>query len=53
MATFDDREKGFEHKFKHDKELDFKVNARRRSPSAFARLRSAFSFFELEYSDST
>jgi hypothetical protein len=29
MATFDDREKGFEHKYKHDKELDFKVNARR------------------------
>jgi hypothetical protein len=29
MATFDDREKGFEHKFKHDKELEFKVNARR------------------------
>ena len=29
MATFDDREKGFEHKYKHDKELEFKVNARR------------------------
>ena len=29
MATFDDREKGFEQKFKHDRELDFKVNARR------------------------
>jgi hypothetical protein len=29
MATFEDREKGFEHKYKHDKELDFKVNARR------------------------
>jgi len=29
MATFDDREKGFEHKFKHDRELEFKVNARR------------------------
>lgn len=29
MATFDDREKGFEHKFKHDKELEFKVTARR------------------------
>jgi hypothetical protein len=29
MATFDDREKGFEHKYKHDKELDFKINARR------------------------
>jgi len=29
MATFDDREKGFEQKYKHDKELDFKVNARR------------------------
>jgi hypothetical protein len=29
MATFDDREKGFEQKYKHDKELDFKVTARR------------------------
>jgi len=29
MASFDEREKGFEKKFKHDKELDFKVNARR------------------------
>jgi hypothetical protein len=29
MATFDDREKGFEQKYKHDKELEFKVNARR------------------------
>lgn len=29
MATFDDREKNFEQKYKHDKELDFKVNARR------------------------
>jgi hypothetical protein len=29
MATFDDREKGFEQKFKHDKELEFKVTARR------------------------
>lgn len=29
MASFDDREKGFEQKYKHDKELDFKVNARR------------------------
>ncbi|GIK97628.1 MAG: hypothetical protein BroJett029_18370 [Alphaproteobacteria bacterium] len=29
MATFDDREKSFEHKYKHDKELEFKVNARR------------------------
>lgn len=29
MATFDDREKGFERKFKHDTELQFKINARR------------------------
>src|SRR5215475_4324762 len=29
MATFDEREKGFEQKYKHDKELEFKVNARR------------------------
>jgi hypothetical protein len=29
MANFDDREKSFEHKYKHDKELEFKVNARR------------------------
>jgi hypothetical protein len=29
MATFDDREKGFEQKFKHDRELEFKVTARR------------------------
>ena len=29
MATFDDREKSFEQKYKHDKELDFKVTARR------------------------
>jgi len=29
MATFDDREKEFESKFKHDQELQFKVMARR------------------------
>jgi hypothetical protein len=29
MATFDEREKGFEQKYKHDQELQFKVNARR------------------------
>ena len=29
MSTFDEREKGFEQKFSHDKELEFKVNARR------------------------
>jgi len=29
MSTFDEREKGFEQKYKHDKELEFKVNARR------------------------
>lgn len=29
MATFDDREKSFEHKYKHDKELEFKIKARR------------------------
>jgi len=29
MSTFDEREKGFEQKYKHDQELQFKVNARR------------------------
>ncbi len=29
MATFDERQKGFEQKYKHDKELEFKINARR------------------------
>ncbi len=29
MSTFDEREKGFEQKFKHDQELQFKVEARR------------------------
>ena len=29
MASFDDREKGFEQKYKHDKELEFKAVARR------------------------
>ncbi|HEX2115166.1 MAG TPA: DUF1476 domain-containing protein [Alphaproteobacteria bacterium] len=29
MATFDEREKGFEQKYKHDQEFQFKVNARR------------------------
>jgi len=29
MSTFDDREKGFEAKYKHDQELQFKVGARR------------------------
>ena len=29
MSTFDEREKGFETKFKRDQELDFKVMARR------------------------
>jgi hypothetical protein len=29
MATFDDREKEFEARFKHDQELQFKVTARR------------------------
>lgn len=29
MASFDDRKKGFERKFEHDQELQFKVNARR------------------------
>jgi len=29
MASFDDRKKGFEDKFKHDTELAFRVNARR------------------------
>lgn len=29
MATFKDREKGFEDKFAHDKEFEFKVMARR------------------------
>jgi len=29
MSTFDDREKGFERKFAHDAEQEFKVAARR------------------------
>lgn len=29
MSSFNDREKGFENKFKHDQESAFKVNARR------------------------
>ena len=29
MATFDDREKGFERKFAHDAEMQFKAEARR------------------------
>ena len=29
MSTFDGREKGFENKFAHDEELQFKVSARR------------------------
>lgn len=29
MSTFNDREKGFENKFKHDQELKFKAEARR------------------------
>ncbi len=29
MTGFDEREKGFERKFEHDQELDFKVRARR------------------------
>jgi len=29
MPTFDDREKEFEARFKHDQELQFKVKARR------------------------
>ena len=29
MTTFNEREKGFEQKYKHDQELQFKVNARR------------------------
>ncbi len=29
MTTFDERETAFENKFKHDKELEFKVTSRR------------------------
>ena len=29
MSTFDEREKGFERKFAHDSELEFRANARR------------------------
>tara|TARA_B100000676_G_C17393148_1_gene491234 strand:- start:7 stop:315 length:309 start_codon:yes stop_codon:yes gene_type:complete len=29
MSSFDERKKGFENKFVHDEELQFKVNARR------------------------
>ena len=28
MAIFEDREKGFEQKYKHDQELDFKIKVR-------------------------
>jgi hypothetical protein len=30
MASFEEREKGFERKFEHDQELAFKVRSRRR-----------------------
>ena len=29
MSTFDEREKGYEKKFAHDEELQFKISARR------------------------
>lgn len=29
MTTFDDKEKGYESKFAHDQEIQFKINARR------------------------
>ncbi len=29
MNTFDEREKGFEAKFKHDQDLEFKIRAKR------------------------
>ena len=29
MSSFDDREKGFENKFKHEQELAFRITARR------------------------
>jgi hypothetical protein len=29
MTTFDDRQQAFENKFKHDQDLQFRVNARR------------------------
>lgn len=29
MAIFDERKKGFEEKYHHDKELEFRINARR------------------------
>ena len=29
MSSFDDRKKGFEKKFVHDEEMQFKVNAKR------------------------
>ena len=29
MSSFDDREKGFEKKFVHEEELQFKINARK------------------------
>jgi len=29
MSTFDEREKGFERKYAHDSELEFRANARR------------------------
>ena len=29
MSTFDDRKKGFENKFVHDEEKEFKISARK------------------------
>ena len=29
MSTFDEREKGYEKKFAHDEELQFKISARK------------------------
>ena len=33
MTTFDDREKAFEAKYRHDQEFQFKVTARRNTQS--------------------
>ena len=37
MTSFNDREAAFENKFKHDKELEFKVNSRREPDGDRAR----------------
>ena len=47
MSSFDDRKKGFEKKFAHDEEKQFKINARKNkylgewaSPVSYTHLRA-------------